>query len=123
MAHGSWCGRPSVASWNGPALAHSQPLSRVLKELDAAGLIEVGGVTDRRKSNRYILHFVDVPAHVIKRTLDGVAAASKAVENSPKPSRVRATETVAPRATETVAESYQSNLLNEERGIEGRGTA
>ena len=86
-------------------------LSRVLQELEQHHLIEVGRRKDRRKSHVYILRFVTVPEHVIERTLKAVERASKAVETP----AVRATESGARSATETVAESLQCNSINKER--------
>ena len=83
-------------------------LSRVLEELEGHGLIEVGRSKDRRKSNRYILSYVEVPKHVVERTLRAVERASQPVETL----AVRGPETGQLRSPKTGPESLQYNSLN-----------
>ena len=85
-------------------------VQKALEELEQKGFIQREGGS-RRKSTVYTLRFLTVPDHVVDRTLRAVEKASRAVDAS-KPS---ATETVVLSATETVAESYQSNSINKER--------
>ena len=78
-------------------------LSRVLEELVGHGLIEVRRSKDRRKSNRYILNYVAIPAHVIERTLKAVEKAS------------RGPETGQLRSPKTGHESLQCNYFKKEK--------
>ena len=78
-------------------------LSRVLEELEGHGLIEVRRSKDRRKSNRYILNYVAIPAHVIERTLKAVEKAS------------RGPETGHLRSPKTGHESLQCNYFKKEK--------